>query len=228
MKPEYTEMIAAIAIAVLSVIFISAFLVLVVICKRQKMYIKSRLCDSDDVTTSRPEVMLIKPEKYESDFGAVTLSPYLEQMLADDQWIGDATGLVPHCLAVLKICRFLTERLTALAIVPMRTSNEGLTQIVDSARKISGRVDDMVRSMYPPLDPRLLEARAAALTLAVTQLAIVARYECGKKDKIVTWIQSSLSEMDRHLMVLREAAVTQESLNKIQNMTPEDLSSMNF
>ncbi|KAF5298455.1 hypothetical protein FQR65_LT01234 [Abscondita terminalis] len=222
MKPEYTEMVAAVAIAVLSVIFITAFLVLVVICKRQKMYLKSRLCDSDTFM-SRPEVMLIESDNYESELGHVTLTPNLEKILSDEQWIDDATGLVPHCLAVLKICRFLTERLTALAIAPMRTSNEGLTQIVDSARKISGRVDDMVRSMYPPLDPRLLEARAAALTLSVTQLAIIARYECGKKDKFLTWIQTSLSEMDRHLRVLRAAAISQESLTKIQAMTPKNL-----
>lgn len=75
--------------------------------------------------------MLIEPDKHEFDLGEVTLNPNLEQILADEQWIDDATGLVPHCLAVLKICRFLTERLTALAIGPMRTSNSGLTQIVD-------------------------------------------------------------------------------------------------
>lgn len=59
----------------------------------------------------------------------------------------------------------------------------------------------MVRSMYPPLDPRLLEARAAALTLAVTQLALIARYEYGQRGKFMDWIDKSLSEMDGHMMV---------------------------
>lgn len=75
--------------------------------------------------------MLIEPEKHELELGEVALHPNLEQILADEQWIDDATGLVPHCLAVLKICRFLTERLTALAIGPMRTSDDGLAQIVE-------------------------------------------------------------------------------------------------
>lgn len=59
----------------------------------------------------------------------------------------------------------------------------------------------MVRSMYPPLDPRLLEARAAALTLAVSHLALIARYECGQRGKSFTWIDKSLAEMDGHMMV---------------------------
>lgn len=59
----------------------------------------------------------------------------------------------------------------------------------------------MVRSMYPPLDPRLLEARAAALSLAVTHLALIARYECGHRGKSLTWIDKSLAEMDGHMMV---------------------------
>lgn len=60
----------------------------------------------------------------------------------------------------------------------------------------------MVRSMYPPLDARLLEARAAALTLAVTHLALLAKYECGQKERHgLTWIDKSLAEMDSHMVV---------------------------
>ncbi|KAK5646683.1 hypothetical protein RI129_005147 [Pyrocoelia pectoralis] len=216
MKLDYTEMVAAIAIAILSIIFICAFLVLIVICKRQRLYYKSTSCDGEDSIMSRPEVMLIEPEKFESELDEASLIRNLEQILTNEQWIYDVTGLVPHCIAVLKICRTLTERLTALAIGPMRTSNVGLTRIVESARKISSRVDDMVRSMCPPLDPRLLEARAAALTLAVTQLTIITRYECNENDKLLTWIDKCLSEMDKHTWVLREAALIQESTSKMQ------------
>lgn len=55
--------------------------------------------------------------------------------------------------------------------------------------------------MYPPLDPRLLEARAAALTLAVTHLALIARYECGQRTKSLYFIDKALAEMDTHLLV---------------------------
>lgn len=121
--------------------------------------------------------------------------------MTDEQWIDDATGLIPHCLAILKTCRYLTERLTTLAMNSTPVSGN-FGQIVESAKRISSRVDDMVRSMYPPLDPRLLEARAAALTLAVTHLALIAKYECGQKDKFnLVWIDKLLEEMDGHVLV---------------------------
>lgn len=48
MPPEYTEMIAAIAIAVLTAIFISAFIILIIICRRQKIYYKATICDNHE------------------------------------------------------------------------------------------------------------------------------------------------------------------------------------
>lgn len=53
MSPEYTEMIAAIAIGVLSAIFISAFLILIVICRRQRLYYKATACDNQDEVMTR-------------------------------------------------------------------------------------------------------------------------------------------------------------------------------
>lgn len=79
----------------------------------------------------RPEVMLIEPDSLEVELGEVRLNPNLEQILADEQWIDDATGLVPHCLAVLKTCRFLTERLTALTMGTLQSNGHGLAQIIE-------------------------------------------------------------------------------------------------
>jgi hypothetical protein len=71
------------------------------------------------------------------------------------------------------------------------------------ARRISPRVDDVVRSMYPPLDARLLEARTAALALAVTHLALVTRYGCstGRSSRRLAWIDQALIDMEPHLLV---------------------------
>ncbi|XP_022908149.1 transmembrane protein 98-like [Onthophagus taurus] len=207
MSSEYTEMMAAIAIGVLTAIFISAFVILVVICRRQRVfYYKSTFCASQE-DFAKPEVMLIEPDKSEVEIDTTELYPNLEQILTDEQWIDDATGLIPHCLSILKTCRSLTERLTGLAMSATQTSGSGLNQIIESARKISSRVDDMVRSMYPPLDPRLLEARAAALALAVSHLALIARYECEQKGKSLKWIDKALIEMDSHISVLRDSAL---------------------
>ncbi|XP_056639410.1 transmembrane protein 98-like isoform X1 [Diorhabda sublineata] len=211
MKPDYAEMIAAIAFGVLSAIFVSAFVILIVICKRQKLFYKSMFFED---IINRPEKHLIDAEPSELELGEVSAN--FEDIITDEQWIDDATGLIPHCLAILKTCRYLTERLTALAMSSTPLSGN-FKQIVECAKRISSRVDDMVRSMYPPLDPRLLEARAAALTLAVTHLALLAKYECGSKERGLVWIDQSLQDMDSHLLFLREASVQQETINKISN-----------
>ena len=74
---------------------------------------------------NRPDVHLIEADRPEMELGDVCLHPDIEQILADEQWIGDATGLVPHCLAVLKVCHMLTERLAALAMGPLNNSKTG-------------------------------------------------------------------------------------------------------
>jgi hypothetical protein len=60
-----------------------------------------------------------------------------------------------------------------------------------------------VRSMYPPLDARLLEARTAALALAVAHLALVTRYGCstGRSSRRLAWIDQALTDMEPHLLV---------------------------
>ena len=70
-------------------------------------------------------------------------------------------GLVPHCLEILRTCHNLTEKLVGLAMGNSHQlrSHEKITDLVTVAKRISPRVDEVVRSMYPPLDPRLLEAR---------------------------------------------------------------------
>lgn len=75
--------------------------------------------------------MLIEPEPSELELGEVQLYPNIEHILADEQWIDDATGIIPHCLSILKTCRYLTERLTALTMGAMHSQNTGLTQIID-------------------------------------------------------------------------------------------------
>ncbi|XP_060536377.1 transmembrane protein 98-like [Cylas formicarius] len=215
MPPEYAEMVAAIAFGVLSAIFVSAFIILIVICRKQRMIYKGTYLDTYQEST-RPEKQLIEPEVPELELGAVNMN--LESILLNDQWIDDATGLIPHCLTILKTCRYLTECLTTMAMNSTPLSGN-FGQIVDSAKRISSKVDDLVRSMYPPLDPRLLEARASALTLAVTHLALISKYECGAKDKWnLAWIDKLLLEMEEHVNFLREAAFSQESSNKIPAM----------
>ena len=72
-----------------------------------------------------------------------------------------SSGLVPHCISILKTCHHLTERLVGMTMAnadKIRTQ-EMLTDLVTIAKRINPRVDEVVMSMYPPLDARLLEAR---------------------------------------------------------------------
>ena len=72
------------------------------------------------------------------------------------------SGLAPHCLAILKTCHVLSEKLVGMTMQGNTTelsSPETMTDLVATAKRISPRVDDVVKSLYPPLDPRLLEAR---------------------------------------------------------------------
>ncbi|XP_067006374.2 transmembrane protein 98 isoform X2 [Anabrus simplex] len=215
MNMETMETVVAVAIGVLAAVFVGALVVLVLICRRHKgneEYLNKHITDA------RPDVHLIESDRPDLELGEVRLHPDIEQILDDEQWIGDATGLVPHGLAVLKTCHMLTERLAALAMGPLNNSKTG-HEIIEVARRISPRVDDMVRSMYPPLDARLLEARTAALALAVTHLALVTRLGCSVSygSRRLRWIDEALSDMDKHLLVLREAALAQEASCRIQN-----------
>ncbi|ENN77363.1 hypothetical protein YQE_06188, partial [Dendroctonus ponderosae] len=207
MPSEYAEMIAAIAFGVLSAIFVSAFVILIVICRRQRLFFKSTYLDGAYET--RPEKHLIEPERPELELGEVNFN--FDNILSDGQWIDDATGLIPHCLAILKTCGYLTEQLTTLATNSTPMSGN-FSQIVDSAKRISCRVDDMVKSMYPPLDPKLLEARATALTLSVTLLALITKYECGQKGKHnLHFIDKLLQKLDGHVSVSCERQWTDKA-----------------
>ena len=55
-----------------------------------------------------------------------------ENVIRNNAWLDEIAGLVPHCLAILKTCRFLTERMTTLTISVISVNNGlVLKKIVD-------------------------------------------------------------------------------------------------
>lgn len=48
MSMQYTETVVAIAIGVLTAVFVGALFVLVIICRRQRLYYKAGLCEKQD------------------------------------------------------------------------------------------------------------------------------------------------------------------------------------
>uniref|UniRef100_A0A7N8XG84 Transmembrane protein 98 n=1 Tax=Mastacembelus armatus TaxID=205130 RepID=A0A7N8XG84_9TELE len=181
-----------------------------------------------------------EPSELELDDVVIT-NPHIEAILENEDWIEDASyvvtlttvyftsicasvinsnyfceffsnsGLVSHCISILKICHTLTEKLVAMTMGSGAKvkAPASLSDIITVAKRISPRVDDVVRSMYPPLDPILLDARATALLLSVSHLVLVTRNAChisGSMD----WIEQSLHAAEDHMVVLREAALASE------------------
>lgn len=204
------ETIVAIALGALAAVFLGALFVLLIICRRQRCYYKQK--DSPDMSSD-----LLEGE----NISGLTLDAWeSEEWLAGaDRWVDDATGLAPPCIAVLRSCHSLAASLTAIAGTV--NSNTVPLEIVDVARRIPPRVDDVVRSLYPPLDARLLEARVAALVLAVTHLALVTKHGVPKSQaRKLAFIDQALNDMDSHLLVLRNAALAQEAGCTIPASTP--------
>lgn len=147
------ETVVIVAIGVLATIFLASFAALVVVCRQ-------RYCRPRDLLQrydSKPIVDLIgametqsEPSELELDDVVIT-NPHIEAILENEDWIEDASGLMSHCIAILKICHTLTEKLVAMTMgsgAKMKTS-ASVSDIIVVAKRISPRVDDVVKSMYP-------------------------------------------------------------------------------
>ncbi|NXQ92610.1 TMM98 protein, partial [Nyctibius grandis] len=157
------ETVVIVAIGVLATIFLASFVALVVVCRQ-------RYCHPKDLRhhyDTKPIVDLMgttetpsEPSELELDDVVIT-NPHIEAILENEDWVEDASGLVSHCIAILKICHTLTEKLVAMTMGSGARvkSPASLGDIIVVAKRISPRVDDVVRSMSPPLDPKLLDAR---------------------------------------------------------------------
>ncbi|KAK2916534.1 hypothetical protein QQF64_025071 [Cirrhinus molitorella] len=207
------ETVVIVAIGVLATIFLASFVALVVVCRHRYCHPPDFLHQFD----SKPTVDLIgametqsEPSELELDDVVIT-NPHIEAMLENEDWIEDASGLVSHCIAILKICHMLTEKLVAMTMGSGAKvkAPASLNDIITVAKRISPRVDDVVRSMYPPLDPILLDARATALLLSVSHLVLVTRNACHMSGSL-DWIDQSLHAAEDHMVVLREAALASE------------------
>ncbi|XP_076048689.1 transmembrane protein 98-like [Oratosquilla oratoria] len=204
---EVVEPIVAVALGVLAAVFLASLVALVLVCYRRAVNNNPSLFSNLE---TRPEVRLINGGDVwsEVELDDVKLAPQIDKILKDTQWVDDATGLIPHCLAILKLCHQLTEHLVTTTMSPMQ--KDRLSEIVDVTRRLSPRIDAVARAMYPPLDPRLLEARCSALVLTTTLLAWHTRAYTPKATHHRAF-QEPLAEMDAHLGVLREAAMAYET-----------------
>lgn len=205
---EVVETLVAVALGVLAAVFLGSLAALALVCYRRALQNKHQLFSNPDM---RGELVVSGDVWSELELDDVRLAPQIDKILNDTQWVDDATGVIVHCLAILKLCHQMTERLVATTMTPIH--KDRLHDIIEVTQRLSPRIDDVARAMYPPLDPRLLEARCSALVLTLTLLAWHARYSTS--NSTVTLIKEGLSDMDRHLAVLREAAMAHETYHEI-------------
>lgn len=201
------ETVVLVAILVLAVVFVGSLVALIMLCSHR---LRHRDTMFKQLTDSRPDLMRDAGGgglMNNMELDDVQIHPEIDKILSNAQWVDDATGLIPHCLSILKSCHHLTERLVGatMSLLPRyheEDQQHKLWQIIRVAQAISPRVDDVVQSMYPPLDPRLLDARCMSLVLSVTQLSLVIKFLCHIKS---SWIEESVDELNSQLRVLRDA-----------------------
>ncbi|XP_023691318.1 transmembrane protein 98-like isoform X1 [Paramormyrops kingsleyae] len=208
------ETVVIVAIGVLAAIFLASLVTLVVVCNQRHCHPAGLLQRLE----SKPRVDLIsamesqaEPSELELDDVIIT-NPYIKAILEEEDWMEDASGLMSHGIAVLKICHTLTEKLVAMTMgsgTKVKAPN-GLSDIITVAKRINPRVDDVVRSMYPQLSPVLLDARATALFLSVSHLVLVTRHACHMSGNL-DWIDQLLRTAEGHMVALREAALASET-----------------
>lgn len=212
------ETVIPVIIGILATIFIGALVALVIVCK--KRYCRNPDYISRQYLENEPDNNLVGVEDENNDdvgengveLDDVTARDRIDLILQDDAWVSDVTGLVPHCLAILKIAHLLTDKLVSMTLNgdQQLQSPETITELVSVARRIGPRVDDVVNAMYPPLDPRLLEARCSALVLSVSHLVLLTK-STSRLSAMLDWVDQSLADVDDHLQALREASIAFEA-----------------
>ncbi|GFN80593.1 transmembrane protein 98-like [Plakobranchus ocellatus] len=223
------EWVVILAIAVLAFVFFSGFIILIVFAVKKWGCKKSDLISEQHSKDTRSDAHLIvegpgRNGIHEMGMGVELddveiLNPRLEELLNNEQWVDEASELVPHCLFILNTCRDLAVNSVNLVNEAMekgrsRPTQNTLKQIELATKRINPQVDAVVDSINPPLDPKLLEARFTALVLSVSQLVMITKYACRLSGSL-DWIDKQLEEVEDHLQVLRQASTNQDSLGSL-------------
>ncbi|VDM53404.1 unnamed protein product [Angiostrongylus costaricensis] len=136
----------------------------------------------------------------------------LAQTLDKNSWVYDVTGLLQHCVAVLRFCHLLTDQLAA---IPLQHASPQLSHMLRQATlRVMPRFDDLLSAVASPVDIRVLEARATALATVCWALYLPFSLISQKYRESMG---EPLQQMDHHLCALRQAAEIAEraSLGKV-------------
>lgn len=189
----------AASLGVLFAVFTLSAVAVLVACRR-------RLCKRHDLISEEVAI-------YSDDRGLFTTigdhdtrddgDLILDDIARNETWVKDAMGLTPQCLAVMRTCHSLADRLLAVAVADVPRAENG-ESIASVARQLSQHVEDVASAMYPPLDPRLVEARCTALMLCMTHLVLMVKRACRLPPDTELAVGRELRELENHLVALRE------------------------
>lgn len=226
------ELVVLVAIGVLLIIFVGSLLALILLCRHRRAQANAAgwlneqkpmlKYSRDGMSEGLGNEMNPNIESEVDDM--LQLSPNIAKILQDNDWIYDASGLVHHSLAILRICHQITDQLSGLTFNPVPNNQEAVDDVRDWTRRIMPRVDDLVRTMYlcsrrgvqVGLQATLLEARAAALVMAVSGVttSFRAAYPRAAANGELTWLRTAIHEMEQHLEALRLAAEHEENAQR--------------
>jgi hypothetical protein len=201
------DIVVYLAIAVLGVVFIISLLILIIMCRRKYEY--NRLLVNQSLRFSKL--------RHENVDDIIQLSPHISNALNSNQWVYDVSGILEHCVAVLKLCHTLTDK---LAKIPLNSISPQLNDVICQATaRVVPRFDDLLQSMAAPnVDVRLIEARVVALVTTCFSL-VSPFYLMNPKYKEV--FGQLINDMEIHQKYL-QVAVDQATINATAAAAEED------
>ncbi|NWX15072.1 TMM98 protein, partial [Aegotheles bennettii] len=149
------ETVVIVAIGVLATIFLASFVALVVVCRQRYCHPKDLRHHYDTNDGSGGTNGTGGTGAHNGNGGTNGIDG-----TGGNGGIERPPWPPSHCPPP-QICHTLTEKLVAMTMGSGARvkSPASLGDISVGGKRISPRVDDVVRSMYPPLDPKLLDAR---------------------------------------------------------------------
>uniref|UniRef100_A0A183CFU8 Transmembrane protein 98 n=1 Tax=Globodera pallida TaxID=36090 RepID=A0A183CFU8_GLOPA len=145
------------------------------------------------------------------------LGPHISRALDRNHWLEEmTTGLLQHCVAVLKLCHLLTDKMAKIPLIQQKQQHRPAEMnefICKATARIVPRFEALLRSMAAnDVEIRVLEARVGALSSACWSLVVPLSLASPKhKDQLIKIVQ----EMDFHMTTLQMA------LNKATELEEE-------
>uniref|UniRef100_A0A1I7X1X3 Tr-type G domain-containing protein n=1 Tax=Heterorhabditis bacteriophora TaxID=37862 RepID=A0A1I7X1X3_HETBA len=118
------DVVVYLALAVLAAVFVVSLIVLLLMCQRRRMQSRSF--------------------KVSFIFKTIVSSP---QVLDRNNWVYDVSGVLQHCVALLRLCHTLTDKLSA---VPLHHAPHLNDLLCEATLRVMPRFDDLLGAVASP------------------------------------------------------------------------------